>query len=81
MSFNERDRDPNIGKPIYVSAIGRTVLQRRQIDVWCYNTFGEFRHDPEVDLGWQMRNEEEYVWFVTRWGGENVKDISGSFIR
>jgi hypothetical protein len=48
-------------------------------DKWCFQTFGEYRHDTELfsvidtelDEGWWLQSEEEYVFFNLRWHNQD----------
>lgn len=66
--MNEDNKDPNIGQPFYINANYLTDIERRDRDRWCLQQFGDYRHDTETDFGWLLRNEAEYIWFISKWG-------------
>lgn len=41
---------------------------RPEIDIWCVKAFGAYRHDNEVDEGWWLQTEDEYILFILTWG-------------
>jgi hypothetical protein len=55
-------------KEWYVTNNNLLLDATRDRDRWCIQTFGDFRNDIEVDEGWWLQSEEEYVLFVMRWG-------------
>ena len=58
----------------YVGADYLSYNEKIERDRWCLRNFGEFRHDEELDEGWWLQNDEEYSWFVLRWGDKIYKD-------
>ena len=55
-------------KKWYVDNGSFTWDEKCKRDTWCLTNFGAYRHDVEIDEGWWLQSEEEYVLFVMRWG-------------
>ena len=58
----------------YIPTKNLTWSIKVEIDKWCLNTFGNYRHDPEIDEGWWLQDEQEYAWFVMRCGDISNRD-------
>lgn len=54
-------------KKWYVTSESLNWDEKYLRDRWCLNTFGEWRHDTEIDEGWWLQNESEYALFVLTW--------------
>ena len=58
-------------KEFYVDNANLSAQDCWARDRWCFQTFGEYRHDTELDEGWWLQTEEEYVFFNLRWHNQD----------